>query len=385
MSKAASRSVTVCILLSMLLSGCAGGMKSKTVIIPDTEASSEPDKVNEDFTVNKIYTLPDTGFASRDGSCARCEGDMNSSIVGWMDKNQLLGAYGRELDLSLERVDYKFNSRQQLMDVKKNARGVNISPDGSHIIYLAIEDFKPILKLLNLANNVETVIQEYVFAPFLYDPVSWSNNSQYAAYGKGDEKGRAGSLIAYDIVDKSAKEYQVPAWSIKEMSLGYKISDDGESALIIKLSNGQYNLVFGQLKGNEFISQFEQPISLDGGFDYINDDQILFTSLGGALNMFDTRNATTITLLESVGGFQLSKDRKYIAYSKDQDEIFVAKIQGNNVINEKSIYKGLIPVQMQWSPDNKKILLTGRKLYSREKSAPAAIVAIDLPFIIEFK
>ncbi|MBP1989370.1 hypothetical protein [Paenibacillus eucommiae] len=372
-----SRLMLAIIVLSLLMSGCTKELKSKTVIIPDTEASSEPEKVNEDFTVSKIYTLSDTGVMNRD-------------ILGWIDKNQLLGVYGEELERSFERVDYTFNSRQIAAKLTGNVEGVQLSPDGKYTAFFKNEDAGKKLMLFDLATNKEVVIEGNEEGLSFNDPIQWSSNSQFVSFGIGGKRGTEGSLYMYDRVHKTTKKYLIPDWRIREAGFGVKISDDGESALWIKTVEGQDTLVCGKLVGSEFISESEHPLNIDDGtFDYIFNDQILFVNSAGSLQLFDRRNATVTTLLEQrIGIFQLSMDRKYIAYSKNQEEIFVAKLQGNTIINEKSIYKGLIPFQIQWSPDNKKILLSGRKLFSRAAPAPAAQESIDsnpLPFIIEFK
>ncbi|QGQ94700.1 hypothetical protein EHS13_07265 [Paenibacillus psychroresistens] len=385
MSHSTFRLIVVFVLLSFLIAGCTNELKPKTVIIPDTEESSEPDGVNEEFAVNKIYTLADPG-------------DGNGDILGWIDQKQVIGLYGNDQSRSFERVDYKYNSHQEIKAVKSSKQMAKLAPDGMHIAYFENKEITNQLKLLDLANSKEIVIQDNVVGPYLLNALTWSNNSQYVTNAVENEKVKDGSFIAYDILHNSSNQYQVPGWNFREMSFGVKISDDGKSAMIIKVADGQYKLIYGELKGSGFVSIFEQPINVDGTYDYINDNQIIFVSAGGALSIYDRRNTTITNLLEHINAFQLSKDRKYIAYSKDQEEIFVAKLQGNNIINEKSIYKGLIPFHMQWSPDNKKILLSGRKPYASEAApvpaasrepavaAPAQITTIDnLPFIIEFK
>jgi hypothetical protein len=387
------------VLLSILLSGCTGKLQSKTVIMPDTEESSEPDKVNEDFVVNKIYKLSETG-------------DMNVDILGWIDKNQVLGSFGSDKDRSFERVDYKFNSRRELSKVGGRVTGARLSPDGAHIAYFVNEDgtikTKETIKLMlfDLASNQETVLEENVEGHIEFDPLTWSNNSQNVSYGiwgtdGGRPKSKDGTVVKeasisiYNINRKSTNTFQIPGWTIKEMGFGVKISDDGASALIVKYMDEEYNLVYEKIVDGQFISQYKHPIGYGynngngngyiRAFDYITDHQIVFVGLGGSLSLFNRRNATTITLLEHIDTFQLSKDHKYIAYSKDREEIYVAKLQGNNVINEKSIYKGLIALNMQWSPDDKKLLLAGMKSFVDDKANSENISKDNLPYIIEFK
>lgn len=380
------------VLVSILLSGCTGELPSKTVIIPDTEESSEPNKVNEDFAVNKIYKLFETG-------------DINVDIFGWIDKSQVLGSNGYGKDRSFERMDYKFNSRRELSKLGDMVNGIQLSPDGTHIAYFVYGNGthtkkKAIrLMLLDLASNKETVLRENVEGDLIYDTLKWSNNNQYVSFGLwgvqgGEQQSKNGtdvkeaSLFVYDINRKSANTYSIPGWTTKETGFGVKISDDGASALIVKYVDKEFNLVYGKIMNGKFISQYEHPISSYYNvklLDYINDDQILFVSSGGSLSLFNRRNATTITLLEHIDAFELSKDRKYIAYSKNQEEIYVAKLKGNNVTNEKSIYKGLYAYNMQWSPDDKKLLLAGKKSFVIEKDNRESIPPDNLPFIIEFK
>ncbi|MNI68976.1 hypothetical protein D3C73_1247010 [compost metagenome] len=85
--------------------------------------------------------------------------------------------------------------------------------------------------------------------------------------------------------------------------------------------------------------------------------------------------------------FRLSSDRKYIAYSQDKDTLYVATLYGNNVLNKTQIFKGIVSSQMNWSPDNRKLLLSGMKAYEQEQprvvTAPGVISNQNL--VIEFK
>ena len=199
MNKRIFRLILVIVAMSCLLCACTSELKPKTVIIPDSKESNEPDKVSEEFAVNKIYTLADSGVA-------------NGDILGWIDQKQLLGAYFMDLNRSFERVDYKFNAHQKIKAVENTKQSSRLSPDGRYIAYFANDRPSSKLMLLDLTNNQETVIKAKVPAPYLIDPLKWSNNSRYVAYGMGS--GRAndqlGSLMVYDILHKSTVEYQVP-------------------------------------------------------------------------------------------------------------------------------------------------------------------------------
>ncbi|MNI96443.1 hypothetical protein D3C73_1548880 [compost metagenome] len=65
----------------------------------------------------------------------------------------------------------------------------------------------------------------------------------------------------------------------------------------------------------------------------------------------------------------------------------MASLYGNNVLNKTQIFKGVVPSQMTWSPDNGKLLLSGFKAYEQELPrvviAPGVISNQNL--VIEFK
>ncbi|MEK8126576.1 hypothetical protein WMW72_01495 [Paenibacillus filicis] len=371
------RGLLVAMLASgLLLSGCGQERPPRTVIIPDTPASSGTEPVNEDFAVRKIYTFPEPGAAG-------------GPLLGWADSNQLLGLYGRYPDRSLDRVDYRLGSQQPIMKLGASLEGAELSPDGRFVVYVKAEDAVRKVMLLDWSTQQETFIQEVPRDRQVATALAWSGNGQYLGYGLEGRIQNESRLILYDMAGKSLQDYPIPAWASRDMSYGLQIADNGQSALLVKSEGRQSKLVYGQLTGEAFVSQYELPASAGTAFGYLHDDQILFASAEGALLSFDRRNRVTSTLLERVGTFRLSPDRKYIAYTKGQDEIFVAKLQGNAILNEKSIYKGLIPFQIDWSPDDKKILLSGRKPYSREEpgpvsSGPATAAQSSIPFIIEF-
>ncbi|MBW7460689.1 hypothetical protein K0U00_42155, partial [Paenibacillus sepulcri] len=138
--------------------------------------------------------------------------------------------------------------------------------------------------------------------------------------------------------------------------------------------------------------------------DWINKDQIAYIGPDGSLYAYDLRNAAVTVLLGRVGSFQLSPDRKYIAYWKGKGSttkdmrIYAGKLQGNNILNETAVYQGVVPFQMAWNPDNSGLLIEGQKVYAREagpaqptQSAPSTVPSDLVPlhdnqsFIIEFE
>lgn len=361
------------VLISILVSGCSGEPKSKTVVIPDKEGSGEAANVNQNFEVNKIYKLLEN------------EGN-NGAILEWGDKEHVLAGLGEtKIGYRIESVDYRDNSRQKLMDMSLGTTIYGVSPVGEYVTSYVIdqENGEWKLKLLNLNSHTETamgVIDKSI-------PPTWSNNSQYVSFGKIEQQKSQTSIVVYDRNLKLTKQFGLsPTWIDQAILSSIQISNDGEGALIVKTINRQTYLAYGKLVGNEFTSQYEHPIRNGETFDFINDDQIVFVGQEGSLTLFDRRNMKAVILQGHISAFQLSKDRKYIAYSNEQGDIYAAQMQGNSVTNEKLIYKGLIAARMIWSPDNKKLLLHGRKLYERPAPVPAPASDIaNVPFVIEFK
>ncbi|MFP3381062.1 hypothetical protein SB767_32590, partial [Bacillus sp. SIMBA_069] len=54
-------------------------------------------------------------------------------------------------------------------------------------------------------------------------------------------------------------------------------------------------------------------------------------------------------------------DKKSIAYSLDGENIiYVGKLQGRNVLYNEPVYHGIVPTNMYWSLDNKKLFIQGQ-------------------------
>lgn len=365
------------VLLAVIVTGCTGALKSKTVIIPDAEESREPQSLSETFEVNKIYKLPE----NEDGE-----------LFGWTDKEHVLGYFGkRGQERSFEELDYEFKTRQPLPDIHGFVHGVKVSADGAYASFSVQTGGKEKLMLLRLADQKQTVLREWANKErvVVTGQMSWSNNGRYVSFVQ--ENGNQEAVIAvYDVTRQETKEFKFTGKTTENDHIySVQVSDDGASALIFKIAVRQPYIVFGSFQGDAFVSQYEHPVSSEGNGDFVNDDQIVFVGEEGSLTLFDRRNAKITTLLERSGVFQLSRDRKYIAYSKGRENLYVAKLQGNNIMNEKEIYKGIVPEQIEWSPDNRRMLLTGRKWYEPRPSASVPIVAPftqnNSLFIIEFK
>ncbi|WP_010496567.1 hypothetical protein [Paenibacillus elgii] len=364
------------VLLAVIVTGCTGALKSKTVIIPDADEGREPQNLSETFEVNKIYKLQENE-----------EGE----LFGWTDKDHVLGYFGkRGRERGFEQLDYELKTRQSWPDINGFVHGVKVSADGAYASFSVQTGGKEKLMLLRLADQKQTVLREWTNKEgvVVAGQMSWSNNGRYVSFVQENGNQEA-VIVVYDVTRQEAKEFKFPGKTENHYFYSVQVSDDGESALIFKIAARQSYIVVGSLQGDAFVSQYEHPVSGEGNGDFVNDDQIVFVGEEGSLILFDRRNAKTTILLERSGVFQLSRDRKYIAYSKGRENLYVAKLQGNNIMNEKEIYKGIVPEQIEWSPDNRRMLLNGRKWYEPRPVVSAASAAPfsqnSSLFIIEFK
>lgn len=366
--------LVACMFVSSLLSGCAGGLKSKTVIISDADESTEDSSMsNEDFEINKIYQLSNNR-------------DSRRVILGWFDNKHVLRLLGGR-ETSLELVDYRNSSRQKLKHFKEYLGENTLSPDGLYMVSVYRADGKLQVTLFNLHNDDKTVIGDSARKQTVMSGFMWSNNSRYVSYVKREVRKQKTRIVVYDVKLHRLHTFDLTQRHKRNTFSYVKVSNNGKRALLVKQEADQSYVVYGKFEEDEFTNQYEFPISSAERVDYINEDRILFISQNGSLTIFDRRNASSTILLKHIGIFQLSRDRESIAYLQERDSIFAANLQGNRIMNKTLIYKGMYPFQMKWSPDGKKILIYGRERYSREtRISPSPVPGTDQgPFIIEFK
>lgn len=392
MIKKTSLAIILWCIVLIIATGCMSDFKSRTIIIPEDQFANDTDEGSGEFQVNKIYKLNKQRM---------------SYILGWVDNEHVLGAdltalYEKKGEkLSLEKVDYHNQSRQLLSKLERFTTIGDLSPDGSWVSFITQEEGGQRIKLINVQSLQEIVIEEPLSGPHGTDLLCWSNNSRYISYVKLDSKNKSKSIVVYDVTQSRKSEYALLNREDDEIIFRAKISDNGKHALIVKYRTKEVysDIELGSLTTNSFASVFEHTLGGgSGNFDFMNDDQIAFIGQDSELILFDQRNESSTTLLEQIDRFALSRDRKSIVYSKKWDTIYAAGIQGNRVMNAKPIYKGVIVFssQMRWSPDNRKILISGRELYDitpyiepysglSAESVPIAKEMNNYPLIIEIK
>ncbi|OBZ12737.1 hypothetical protein [Bacillus sp. FJAT-26390] len=356
------------LLTVVLLSGCSSlEFKSKTIVIPETEAVPELAHSNGEFEVNKIYRM----FEDEERSM---------QIFGWTDDEHLIGKImSIDMGQTMRKIDYRKQTSETVTSLNINAEPSQLSPDRRYISLYAWDEHEgKTTKLYDLKNDDTTTIVDNNFPSS--GMIMWSNNSRYVAFFLWDDQWREEKLHIYDVTTKKLKQVEMPLSEEKSWVRYAKMSDDGQTVLIV------YNqsVLFGKLDGNQLVKIYEHKLSNDGAVDYLNNDQIMFVSENNLLFVFDRRNKATSILSEQIGAFRLTADRKYIAYSKDAQNTYVAKLQGNNLLNEQEVFKGMNPAQLEWNPSGKKLYVNGWKSFDAQRKSKTSVLNA-MQYIIEFK
>jgi hypothetical protein len=367
--------ISLIALLVAAMSGCMGRLQSETIIIPDTETEVASAPANAPFEVKTIYRLPSVDTANNEGYV-------------WVGPESLVVAlWNKSPEQVLGRVGYPYDKLMKLPSPGPDISIDGFSPDGRYMAGFAREENGFQIKLLALSDGQEQVIDTITTSKFLLGSSVWSPNGRFVSYLLGDAEIKETRISVYDVNKKIGKSYTIPG-SKEKMNLSSAIlADDGKSALIVKETYEGWGFQLGTWQGSEFSSEYEHSLSADIQVAWINNDQISFVGTDGTLFLYDRRNKMISVLREQVVGFQLSSDRQYMAFSTNEDKIYVSKLQGNNLLNEKMVYQGVVSSRMSWSPDNGKLLVQGRKPYSRVSQAAEAAPAVisNSPFIIEFQ
>lgn len=360
-----------------LAAGCSGTFASKTIVIPDEEErASSPDKLGDSFEAGAIFKLAGKGVEAGDW-------------LGWLDADNLLVAYrGRDGMIRLSSADYRYETLRTLPVPESKAGPESLSPDGRRVAWEAWGDDGAKLLLRDVGKNDSegggaSVQVDEKAGDRLGEP-SWSGDGRYLAYAKKTSAaGRAKPvLVVYDIERAVLNEYEIADWSGETIG-SVRVSDDGTAAAFFFSSDGFAGVKLGELAGGAFREWDEFASAGDGLGEFASGHRFIFTMGKGSLVLYDPEHASTVTLAEGVSGFRLSPDRELVAYSDYGEEaIIVAKLQGNNLLGARPIYRGLRSPGLLWSPDGRKLLVNGR---NATVPMPSESAEGNLPFVIELK
>lgn len=368
--------VSLLLAVTLSLTGCMGlgGVRSETIVIPDTEEQAQAGG-NAPFDVKTIYRVMSQGTEA-------------GVPLGWLDQDALLSLMGDSSGASsLERVDYPYESHLKWRVAETKPDYMALSPNGQSLALVVPQaDGSFALKLVSTTNQQETALGQIGMYQIRSVKMGWSNNGRYFFYLSRNAVPGGDEIHVYDTATKSAKHYTAPDWKPTDTIASIHLSDDAESVAVVKISNRTSYVQFGGWSGSELSTSYEHFAARDSRVEWIHDDQIAFLGPEGTLYAYDRRNAALSILLEQTGMFRLSPDRKSVVYTQDKDTLYVASLYGNNVLNKTQIFRGLVPTLMEWSPDGGKLLLGGWKLYEQENPRPSQPAPIGMQnMVIEFK
>lgn len=368
--------------LTLIAAACAGGSQTETILIPDTKAEASPSGETAPFAVKTIYPVMD---GNRD----------SITPLGWTDNDAILAMRPvKGSAFSLERLDVPYESRLKLMDIEGYPSFAAMSPDGKYVASLKITDKVYDISLVRLDNGQKTELGSISDMQMRFFQPRWSGNSRFFAYVTSDINSGESRVTVYDAAGGNKEVYTAVSDRKKSSITSVYISDDGQSAALVRSEGSESWLEYGDWNGSGFAVKYKHPVlSVKSKIaEWMNPDQLAFIGDEGNLYAYDRRNGNLTVLLEKIENFSLSKDRKFIAYYQDGGIVNAAALYGNNVLNKETVYRGIAISSMEWSPDNGKLLLSGYKYYDKyydkdvSRPAPVKPMEITEPFVvIEFK
>lgn len=368
-------------LVLLLLPGCNSGPQTETIIIPGSDELSTDDQETRPFQVQKIYRLPDEFI-----NAGRLLGWSSSSSVVASFKNMSLPGH-----MMLKRLTYPYEKSEQIPGIQPDNSEIKLSPDGKHISEISTSASETTLKLISLADGKKSEVAKFRMRDQLFlQDIVWSSNSKYLAYLVIDpSEGGDDSLHLYEMGTQTSKTYQLKGFPKGERDtlLSINVSDDGQGVLFTVYPHdqpGKTYMMMGAIVGSDVKLQYKHRIGREENA-WITNDQFVFLGTDGTLYEYDRRNGELSVLLEKVGSFKFSHDKKSIAYSLyDQDIIYAGKLQGKNILYNEPVYRGVLPTEMYWNFNNSSLFIYGQKLFS-----PSQITHTDSidrqSFIIEFQ
>lgn len=370
------------VLLLLMTTGCMGNPRSETIVIPETESEKPANEASlgKEFQVKTIYPLPVS-------SASELLGWTNGeAVIGYLEDNVPQKAPSNRIQLFVPPYE---QSKQLASTTNIDMKILGLSPDGKMIAGLSESGKGTSLTLVNLDGSQIKPIpdssidkQRSLHSRILH----WSNNSRFISYlVAGNSRGQL-NVVVYDVVEGAAKQYPLLGFSLADRSTSVMLSNDGSSVLI---EDGNLVTMAKRNGDGSFVVHYDHP-SGNGGSTWIDDDRFMFLGADGTLFQYDHRNGELSVLLEKVGSFSVSPDRKLIAYTRNNEEaVYAGKLQGNNVLYQTAVYQGIVPYQMMWSLSDGALLVDGSKSQAATAQeiapAPAADQERLRTFVIQFQ
>ncbi|PAD26035.1 hypothetical protein CHH62_09270 [Niallia circulans] len=362
------RWIGIALFIIIILSGCTIGKRSETIIIPSKHENITIEQESHSFQVETIYRLPKPVY-----------------LLGWKDSGSVVGIFqekgaSENITNEIQQMKFPYEEVESLQKIDNNMVDLILSPNGKKVAQVSTQATAKLLKLISLDKSEEIKITsgEEIF---LQD-ITWSNNSQYLCFLTISplQKNQA-QIGVYDTISKSSQTYNLENFDERGTLIGLSISDDGKSLVLSLLQNSNSSIAIVTILNNQVQIQYERQTGSSQSA-WLNNNQVVFLGTDQTLYEYDLRNDEVSILLEKVDNFEFSRNRKKIAYSIiDQDSTFAGALQGKNILYQEPIYHGLSVSEMKWSPDDKKLLLSGRKTYTPKQSSLLEEEAV----IIDFK
>ncbi|MBB6637096.1 hypothetical protein [Cohnella thailandensis] len=355
----------IAFLLLLPLTGCFGRSGYETIVISGTEFEQEMSEPGSPFQVQTIFRLPETL-------------DSRTEWLGWLNEEDLAGLLpddgGRAAEEAhrpnlLQRLAPPYDSPVPLVRAADYPPGMlQLSPDGQWLAGLAGKEFT-----LTAIPNQDVQRVDVNLNPsqeISSRTLRWSANDQYVSFMAAENGSNQAWIMVYDRTKGELQPIPINGNHKIEQPASVVLSDDGNRALI----DDGTKVFMAKRNGTDFELQYDHA---SGATDsvWVDDDRFLFLGQDGTLYQYDDRNRDLSILLEKVGFFSLSPDRKSIAYTQlEKESVFAGKLQGNNILYLKSVYQGVIPEQLIWNRGGGALLIDGSKWYvSSDQTVPMPV------------
>ena len=368
------------VLIILVLTGCGTRSQNETIIISGTEESEQTHEDLSPVQVTKIYRLPkekvDKGY-----------------WLGWSSTKSMIGAFHPAVDpehVQLKGLVYPFEQSENISEIDMDSMRMMLSPDGTQIADVSTTRTTATLKLFSIQNRKETEVETFNLTSQNYlQSLSWSDNSEYISYLIVDAVYPEKNMLRiYDLKTRKFTSYVLNGFSDNDTLIGVQVSNDGRNALIKLFDSTQSSrptVLLGKLIDGQFEVRYKRQIA-DKQMTWIGDDQFAFLGRDGTLYEYDQRNGELSVIMERVSAYELSLDKKFIAYTlQDEDAVYVGKMQGRNVLYNEPVYHGVLPLNMKWSPDNNRLFIQGPKTFTSPNIIQSDDPTEEPAFIIEFE